>query len=258
MTRSRGAWAGSALALLVACGGAPGDPRSEPREGPRNRHLLIVIDGLRPDYVTPAAMPNLHALGERGVVFTDHHAVYPTVTRVNAASISTGAYPETHGLMGNTVFFPQVEAARFLNTADRSDLLRIEQAEVGRLLTAPTLGESLQEAGRRMLVVSAGSAGSSFLLNHRVAGGGIIHHEYALPEALGHAVRERLGPPPAGAIPQHERNRYIVDSFLEVGLDHVDPAVTVIWLTEPDTTAHSLGIGHPTSMEAIRTRKYAS
>ena len=252
LTRFRSAWAGSALALLVACGGAPSDPGSEPREGPRNRHLLIVIDGLRPDYVTPAAMPNLHALGERGVVFTDHHSVYPTVTRVNAASISTGAYPETHGLMGNAVFFPKVDPAGFLNTADRSNLLRIEQAEAGRLLTAPTLGESLQEAGRRMLVVSAGSAGSSFLLNHRVAGGGIIHHEYALPEALGHAVRERLGPPPAGAIPQHERNRYIVDAFLEVGLGHVDPAVTVIWLTEPDTTAHSLGIGHPTSMEAIR------
>jgi len=36
------------------------------------------------DYVTEAVMPNLVALGKRGVVFTKHHSVYPTVTRVNA------------------------------------------------------------------------------------------------------------------------------------------------------------------------------
>jgi predicted AlkP superfamily pyrophosphatase or phosphodiesterase len=74
---------------------------------PPRRHLLIVVDGLRPDYVTSEVMPNLTALGKRGVVFTRHHSVYPTVTRVNAASISTGAYPETHGLMGNTIYFPR-------------------------------------------------------------------------------------------------------------------------------------------------------
>ena len=28
-----------------------------------DRHLLVVLDGLRPDYVTPEVMPNLHALG---------------------------------------------------------------------------------------------------------------------------------------------------------------------------------------------------
>ncbi|MBI1785547.1 hypothetical protein HYR69_10425, partial [Candidatus Sumerlaeota bacterium] len=31
-----------------------------------NRCLLIVLDGLRPDYVTPALMPNLFALGKGG------------------------------------------------------------------------------------------------------------------------------------------------------------------------------------------------
>ena len=86
--------------------------------------------------------------------------------------------------MGNAVFFPAVDPTRFLSTSERANLLRIEEAEEGRLLTAPTLGERLQGAGLRMLVASAGSSGSSYLLNHRVAGGGIIHYEYALPEAL--------------------------------------------------------------------------
>ena len=247
-------------ALLVACGQpSPNDADPDPAESAQGvdqtaprRHLLIVLDGLRPDYVTPEAMPNLHALGERGVVFTDHHAVYPTVTRVNAASISTGAYPETHGLMGNSIFFPEVDATQFLSTSVRQNLLRVEEAEGGRLLTAPTLGEILQEAGERLLVVSAGSSGSSFLLNHTVAGGGIIHYEYVLPESLAERVAQQLGPPPTLESPSGERNRYIVDSFLEVGLDAVDPQVTFMWLTDPDTTAHVHGVGHPTSMESIR------
>ena len=240
------------LCLASGCGPSAAQPEQEPPARADQRHLLVVLDGLRPDYVTPEVMPNLHALGQRGVVFTDHHAVYPTVTRVNAASISTGAYPETHGLMGNAVFFPAVDQTRFLNTGERDNLLRIEEAEGERLLTAPTLGERLQGAGLRMLVASAGSSGSSYLLNHRVAGGGIIHYEYALPEALGDAVRERLGPPPSLATPSRERNRYIVDALLEVGLEQVDPAVTVLWLTDPDTTAHANGIGHPASVASLR------
>ena len=246
--------------LLVACGPpspngadpAPAESAQGADQTAPRRHLLIVLDGLRPDYVTPETMPNLHALGERGVVFTDHHAVYPTVTRVNAASISTGAYPETHGLMGNSIFFPEVDATQFLSTSVRQNLLRVEEAEGGRLLTAPTLGEILQEAGERLLVVSAGSSGSSFLLNHTVAGGGIIHYEYVLPESLAERVAQQLGPPPTLESPSGERNRYIVDSFLEVGLDAVDPQVTFMWLTDPDTTAHVHGVGHPTSMESIR------
>ena len=240
------------LGFASGCGPTAAQPEQEPPDREQQRHLLIVLDGLRPDYVTPELMPNLHALGERGVVFADHHAVYPTVTRVNAASISTGAYPEAHGLMGNAVFFPTVDPTRFLSTSARDNLLRIEEAEGGRLLTAPTLGERLQGAGLRMLVASAGSSGSSYLLNHRVAGGGIIHYEYALPEALGEAVEERLGPPPPAAMPNRERNRYIVDAFLGVALEQVDPAVTVLWLSDPDTTAHANGIGRPTSVAALR------
>ena len=245
---------GLSSARLAAAGRPPAPaPRGQsPPDTARQRHLLIVLDGLRPDYVTPETMPHLHALGARGVVFTDHHAVYPTVTRVNAASIATGAYPETHGLLGNAVYFPEVDAGRFLSTGERANLLRIEEAESGNLLTAPTLGEQLAAAGLRLLVASAGSSGSSYLLNPRAVGGGTIHYDYALPDELGALVRRRLGAAPGAAVPNRDRNRYIVDALLEVGLEHVDPAVAILWLSDPDTTAHALGVGHPTSLEAIR------
>jgi predicted AlkP superfamily pyrophosphatase or phosphodiesterase len=231
-----------AAALVAAC--APGDSPSPPR-----RHLLIVIDGLRPDYVTAEVMPNLVALGKRGVVFTRHHSVYPTVTRVNASSISTGAYPERHGLLGNSVFFPSVSAERFLDTSDRDNLLKIAKAE-GRLLTAPTLGESLQAAGRKMLVVSSGSSGSAFLNNHTVSGGAILHFQYALPEHLA-ADMKAGGPVPAEDAP-FPLDRYAVDAFLKVGLPQIDPSVTVMWLSGLDSTAHDNGIGATPTVEILR------
>ena len=236
------------LALAGCGGGAPGADVS--RSGDPGRHLLIVLDGLRPDYVTPSLMPALHALGQQGVVMTRHHAVYPTVTRVNASSISTGAYPEAHGLLGNAVFFPSVDPGRFLSTGDRENLLRIEAAGEP-LLTAATLGETLAAAGRRMLVMSSGSTGSSYLLNHTVAGGAVLHYEYGLPAVHHEEALARLGPVPEAGTPNHARNRWIVDAFLQVALPAVDPAVTAMWLSDPDTTAHQHGIGHPLTVEAL-------
>ena len=143
--------AAAVLLLLVALpmGGA------EP-----NNHLLLVLDGLRPDYVTPDVMPNLYALGQSGVVFTNHHSVYPTVTRVNASAISTGAYPERHGILGNSVFFPRVSASAFLDTGQKANLEKIQVDQDGVLLTATTLGEVLQAHGRKMLAVGAGTRSS--------------------------------------------------------------------------------------------------
>src|SRR5216117_2903279 len=121
-----------AFALSVA---GPNGQQPSPRT-----HLVIVVDGLRPDYVTPDVMPRLFRLGQRGIVFTRHHSVFPTVTRVNASSFVTGAYPETHGLMGNTIYIPKANATKGLNTEERTNLEAFERAE-GRLLTAPMLGE---------------------------------------------------------------------------------------------------------------------
>ncbi len=217
-----------------------------------NRQLLIVLDGLRPDYVTREVMPNLYALGQRGVVFANHHSVYPTVTRVNASSIATGSYPETHGLMGNSVFFPQVDANRFLDTSDRGNLLKIRAAVAGRLLTAPTLGETLQPFGWKVLAVSSGSSGSAFLLNYTGAGGGILHNEFTLPESFEAEMTAKLGPNPPAAMPNAARNRRAVDAFLQIGLPKIDPAITLLWLSDPDETAHARGLGEPTTVDALK------
>jgi Type I phosphodiesterase / nucleotide pyrophosphatase len=196
------------IALGLAAGGA--------QEGARRTHLVIVVDGLRPDYVTPEVMPRLAALGQRGIVFTAHHSVFPTVTRVNASSFVTGVYPEAHGLMGNTIYISRASATQTLDTGKRENLEQVERAE-GRLLTAPTLSEMLRPQGRSLLAVSSGSSGATLLLNHTLATGGIVHYEFTRPPQLATEAGRILGAAPPAATPNDGRNQYAVD-VIEEGL----------------------------------------
>jgi arylsulfatase A-like enzyme len=213
--------------------------------------LVIVVDGLRPDYVTPELMPRLVRLGQRGIVFNAHHSVLPTVTRVNASSIATGAYPETHGLLGNTVYIPAVDAKMGLDTGSRENLEAIARAS-GPLLTASSLGEILQGAGKKLFAVGSGTSGAAFLLNHTVGTGAISHQEFTRPEALGAHVLEKLGPPPAAAMPNAALNTRAVDAYLTLGLEEMHPDVTLMWISDPDHTAHNKGIGSGPSNESLR------
>lgn len=218
---------------------------------PAHAQLLLVVDGLRPDSVTPDVMPRLTALGRRGIVFTAHHSVFPTVTRVNSSSMSTGAYPETHGLMGNTVYSEKTFPARGVATSDAAQLLLMEKGE-GRLLTAPTLGQALQQAGKKMVVFSAGSSGSALLLNHPVYNGAVVNPEFIDPPSLTPRVLAAVGKGPAEAVPNNVRNKWAVDAYLSLGLGELKSDVAWVWFGDPDATAHQKGIGSETTAQALK------
>ena len=83
----------SALSFMLL-GLAGGLRAQQPDTGPAARKVIIFVwDGLRTDDLTPEITPNYFALARSGVVFADHHAVYPTFTMMNSASIATGTYP---------------------------------------------------------------------------------------------------------------------------------------------------------------------
>ncbi|MCC6487041.1 MAG: alkaline phosphatase family protein [Candidatus Hydrogenedentes bacterium] len=245
------------LTALLACCAAAALPAiawaASGEEGAQPRVLVIVLDGCRPDYVTPEVMPNVFALGQRGIVCERNHAVYPTLTRVNASSFATGCYPARHGLMGNAVYFPEVEYGKGLSTGNAENLQRIDEHIGGTLLTVPSLGEILEQNGKELLVVSSGSSGSSFLLNHRAKGGGVINVDMVLPETNKARVDEAVGPVPEEAYPNAARNRWVVDAYIKLGLDEVRPDVTYMWLSDPDHTAHAHDMGSPTTVEALKT-----
>lgn len=208
---------------------------------PARLQLVIVVDGLRPDQVTAEGMPRLHAMASRGVRFTRHHAVFPTVTRVNAATFVTGVLPARHGLLGNSIYIPSADPLRPIDTADHEALLKVAAAE-GQLLTAPTLGQMLATAGKRLLVVSSGSSGSALLLSPTDDAGVILHTHFARPETWRARSLALLGPTPPAGLPNAARNRYATDLLLRIGLPEVRPDVVFLWYSDPDTTAHARGL----------------
>ncbi|XP_076060627.1 venom phosphodiesterase 2-like isoform X2 [Oratosquilla oratoria] len=70
--------------------------------------LLIGIDGLRPDFLTPTKAPALYHLASCGVQAKHMTPVYPTYTFPNLYSIVTGLYPESHGIVSNRMYDPHL------------------------------------------------------------------------------------------------------------------------------------------------------
>ncbi len=133
--------------------------------------IVFVVDGLRPDAITPDGTPTLSRLRSEGVDFTNGHAVFPTVTRVNAAALGTGMHPGSNGVLGNQMYAAAVDPRRALDTGNHRRLLELDQTTGGRLVLTETLGERLSARGLRLAAVSSGSTGSALLTNPRAPGG---------------------------------------------------------------------------------------
>lgn len=218
-----------------------------------HKTLIVFFDGLRPDYITPEGMPNLYNFRKQGVYGKQHHSIYPTVTRVNSSGYSTGSYPAKTGLMGNTVYFPDVDKLAGLNTGEAADLNRITKATNGKLLTTVSLGELLQAAGKKMMVFSSGSTGQALLQNHTVSGGAIVNPSMIMPESYKEEVIKMVGPIPSHEKPNTAQHKWVADALIKLGLTEAGPAVSAIWFSDPDGTAHSDGIGAETAVASIKS-----
>lgn len=66
-----------------------------------SRVLILSIDGLRPDAILSAPMPNLLNLMQQGAYTFSAQTVFPSVTLVAHASMLTAACPSKHGVYWN-------------------------------------------------------------------------------------------------------------------------------------------------------------
>jgi arylsulfatase A-like enzyme len=225
--------------------------------------IVFVVDGLRPDAIAPEDTPTLFRLRTEGVDFTNGHAVFPTVTRVNAAALSTGTQPGTNGLLGNQMYVPAVDPERAFDTGNYRNLLGLDRATGGRLLLAPSLAERLHARGLRLAGVSSGSTGSAFLLNPRApAGVGVLVNGYldagktvAYPPDVSEAILAKFGPAPAkepGAARYDASVTWTQRVLREYVIPELRPAVVINWLTEPDHSQHHVGVGSPAARDALR------
>jgi predicted AlkP superfamily pyrophosphatase or phosphodiesterase len=113
------------------------------------QHLVVVsVDGLvQEDLAAIRDLPHYRSLLENGVRASRVEGIYPTQTYPLHATISTGTYPETHGIISNARFQPGQEFPEWhWYTRDNQ---------------APTIYELAHRAGRRVCcLLWPGAAGA--------------------------------------------------------------------------------------------------
>lgn len=221
--------------------------------------MVVVIDGLRPDSVTPEVMPNLHRLKTAGVWYTNAHAVFPTVTRVNTTTMTTGMLPSGHGIASNALYLPEVSAG-VLSNGDYRNLLKLGEVNGGRVVGPKSLHEYLRDASIRYVALSSGSTGNALLLNPTApyGDGQLVNPGFedrkrvAFPDSLNAELLAKFG-----AVTDSQDADQPMLWTERVLREHVlggttRPEVIVNWMGRSDSAQHQFGAGSPEALAALR------
>ncbi|PYK91242.1 MAG: hypothetical protein DME40_07030 [Verrucomicrobia bacterium] len=224
------------------------------------RHVVLVVwDGMRPDFVTEKYAPTLEKLAHNGVRFRNHHAVYPTATDVNGAALATGCYPNRNGLAANLEFRPAINSRQSIDMGDPDSIKRGDEISGGKYLAVPTFVELLRAAGKKVALVGAKSVAMLFDRGNdwtvvRIKGKPLTIFGAA---PLGPAAREEmtklLGPIPDD--PQAktgQRNDFATRALTEFFWHDGVPDFSLLWLSEPDLSEHNYAPGSPEALAAIK------
>src|SRR5947208_11853169 len=131
------------------------------------RHVVLVVwDGMRPDFVTEKYAPTLEKLAHNGVRFRNHHAIYPTATDVNGAALATGCYPNRNGLAANLEFRPAINSRQPIDMGDPDSIKRGGEICASKYLAVPTFGELLRAARKKVALVGSKSVVMLFERDH--------------------------------------------------------------------------------------------
>jgi arylsulfatase A-like enzyme len=237
----------SLYAFSLECSVADGPAKSQ-------RHVVVVVwDGMRPDFVGEKTTPALWKLARDGVTFRNHHPVYPSVTMVNGTALMTGVYPGKNGIIANYEYRPEIDPRRSINVESPAVVIKGDELFDGKYISVPTMPELVRRAGERTAVASAKTVG---LLLDRNSGVGPVKNcatlfaGQALPRDVLTLIVAALGPFPSARLQHDSWTTKAVTEFL--WKDGV-PAFSVIWLGEPDLTEHESAPGAPPALTAIKS-----
>jgi hypothetical protein len=162
------------------------------------------------------------------VVFADHHAVYPTFTMMNSASIATGAYPGVHGFYGNVVYAPSAKgknakgadiefsAPAFIE--DFGVVEAVRDAYQGRLTLVSTMLQAAQAKG--LTTAAIGKFGAAFIQDYK-RGGIILDEDAAMPLGFANELQQAGYPLPRNSVNAYEAGA------LTLAKDNGDPTAPI-------------------------------
>lgn len=207
------------------------------------RAVVIILDGLRADFLTPEHTPCLAAFAERATRFAAFRTAFPSATRAVSASFATGCHPARHTLQGNAVAL--LEDGRLVpHDVGRPDFLQHKRAVTGRALAVPTLAERLRPHGGAVIY-------------NNVSPGAAYAHD---PDGHAHVYHRALSLAP-GRVPASEPLRVALDAagdramaerFIAEALQRDRPALSVLWCGEPDHIQHNTPLGSPEHLTVLR------
>lgn len=228
-------------------------------EAPReDRHVVVVVwDGMRPDFVNERCAPTLWKLSQEGVTFAHHHSVYLTATNVNGAAIATGVYPNRNTLLANREFRPSVDPLNPFENAEPSIIEKADKVTGGKYIAEPTIAEIVRKAGRRTAIV--GTKAVAFLHDRHAEWSSAASKNFVkfaaapMPAALRDETLRLLGPFAIESSKTDEpRNSYATRALTEIMWRDGIPAFSLLWLAEPDQIQHDTSPGSEPSLAAIR------
>lgn len=238
--------AGCALAAVAAGAGA----------APSRQVIVVVWDGMRPDFISESTTPNLWGLVQRGVFFAHHHPAYLSSTEVNGTAIATGAYPAHSFVIANTDYRPAIDPDGTVGIEKPGVVRKGDEVSDGHYLGRPTVAEVLHAHGLPTAI--AGSKQVAMLHDRarrpNLEGVPAVVFEGAtLPPRLELKLTDLLGDFPKISPIQDKmaRDDWTTQALLQVLWKEGVPPFSLLWLAEPDFSQHATGPGSPQSLTAI-------
>jgi len=237
--------------------------------------IIFVADGLRYGIVNPDTAPTLAMVQKTGVDFRNSHALYPTVTTVNASAIATGHGIGDTGEFSNSLKLPplpsaptqtvyameddlvlkQTNAAYGGNYLDEMSLLHLardaglQTAAIGK--EGPILIQDIDAADGKSTLIFDDSTGTRWEKGHPVP---LPQDIVAAMKAAGVETEARdrgLNQSPGAynmpgvIVPNTYQQQWFVDVATKVVLPRFAkdgrPFAMVYWSRDPDGTQHNQG-----------------
>jgi predicted AlkP superfamily pyrophosphatase or phosphodiesterase len=225
-------------------------------------HILVIVwDGMRPDFIAPQYTPTLYQLAREGVFFKNHHPVYISSTEVNGTALATGMYPNHSGIMANSDYRPEIGWLGPAGTESVDAIRRGDLLTDGHYLAVPTLAEILQQGGHRTAVAGTKPV---VLLHDRslkrtspVAISSVnLYKGRAIPSAALDAlvkVNDDKQFPGTNTHPNTAQDAWTTKALTHGLWKKGVPKLSVLWLSEPDSSQHETGPGSDTSISALES-----
>jgi hypothetical protein len=166
----------------------------------------------------------------------------------------TGVYPGRNGITANHVYRPDIDPHHAVDVELLPVVNKGDDLSGGKYISVPTVAELVQRAGGGTVIAAAKTVG---LLLDRKAGTNsgakrnlTLFAGKSLPADLLFSISEKLGPFPSAHLQQDIwTTKALTDVLWKDGL----PALSVLWLGEPDLTQHESAPGAPAALAAIKS-----